>query len=715
MKKYVNLRLPVIIACALAIGAASGLAFVYYKIDLIWLTAFIPAAAVPVIIATLVFKNLKPFVFIILALVFLYAGALNCILRLEAYSANKAEISENKTYSISGTVKEKSAFSSGEYIIVTNATANGKKLHSDIIVYLGDVYGDFCDNGYKVEFKSSLTAFDAFAYGKLNYNAENNVKYRCSVNGGLKSEYRFSLFGEMRSAVRKTLFDNLDYETAAVCYGMLTGETSFIDDNALTSFRYGGIAHIFAVSGLHIGIVFGVLGFLCKKLRLNKYAGAVLCVVSVFFYAGVCGFTVSSLRAAIMCTVAVLSKLIYAKNDGLNSLSFAVTILLLINPLSLFSVGFQLSVCAVGGIFIFSNSFKRLLNKIKISESLLDKIKGTKSKRFFGRLKIPAKISSAFTVTLSAQAGTLPVMLASFGYISGAGLILNVIIVPLLSALFSVIFVFTLLCTAIAPAAPYVLPVAATPLDAVLSFLISAGFERALISGFGAGLFIPLYYLAVLFISDKLNFKLITRLIAVGCSAVILTIYVLTATCLPFKGYKIYVSAYYGGGDVIIKSPQGTVLIVTDYINSSYISADLNKYYSANLDGIVMLGTSEDILQFYNFETAAENLYIYGGNEYIQPFDKMTVHYENNFTLCGADFQFTDGYTLYVNCGGVNMCVCASNTAKINKCDLLVSVYEQPDCVCGNKVYFNLKGYENNIYEYGDLTFAVKDGEIKRI
>lgn len=714
VKKYVNFRLPVIIACALAIGTTAGLLFGYYKTDLIWLTAFIPVAAVPIIIATAVFKNFKPLAFIILALIFLYAGALNGILRLDAYGKNNIDVSENKTYSISGTVKEKSAFSSGEYIIVTDVSANGTKLKYDIIVYLGNSYGDFCDNGYKVKFISSLTAFDAFSYGKLNYNAENNIKYRCTVNGGLKSGYRFSLFGEIRSCIRKTLFNNIEYETAAVCYGMLVGETAFIDDNALANFRYGGIAHIFAVSGLHIGIIFGILSFLCKKLRVNKYAGAVLCIFSVFFYAGICGFTVSSVRSAIMCAIAVFSKLIYAKNDGMNSLSAAVIILLLINPFSLFSVGFQLSVCAVGGIFIFSNPITRLLSRIRIPPALLNKTQKTSIKRFLQNINIPKKLASAFTVSLSAQAGTLPVMLASFGYISGAGLLLNVIIVPVLSALFSVIFIFTLLCSAIAPIAPFLLPLATTPLDAVLSFLVGAGFEKSLISGFGAGLFIPLYYLTVLLISDKLNLRLITRIIAVGCSAVLLVSYVLTSAFLPFKGYKIYISAYYGGGDVIIKSSQGTVLIVTDYINSSYISADLNKYYSANLDGIIMLGTSGDILQFYNFETNAKDIYVYSENDYIQPFDKMTVNYETAFTLCGADFEFKDSYTLSVNCGGVNMCVCASDKTTVEKCDLLVSLYEQPSCVCDYKVYFNLSGYKYNVYDNGDLVFTVKDGKVNK-
>lgn len=65
-----------------------------------------------------------------------------------------------------------------------------------MIAYLAEGYGDFCDNDYKVKFLSSLSVFDTFEDGKLSYNAQSNIKYSCSVKGGLESEYSFSLFGE---------------------------------------------------------------------------------------------------------------------------------------------------------------------------------------------------------------------------------------------------------------------------------------------------------------------------------------------------------------------------------------------------------------------------------------------------------------------------------------------------------------------------------------
>ena len=149
----------------------------------------------------------------------------------------------------------------------------------------------------------------------------------------------------------------------------------------------------------HIGVVFLLIDFLTKKLRVNRYAAAAVCILFIFFYAAVCGFTVSSVRAAIMCAVSASGKLLHKKYDALNSLSVSATVILAVTPLSLFAVGFQLSVGAVGGIIMLTNSLKS---------------------RF---TVFPEKISSAAGASLAAQAGTLPVMLGRFGYLSAAGLL----------------------------------------------------------------------------------------------------------------------------------------------------------------------------------------------------------------------------------------------------------------------------------------------------
>ncbi len=690
MKKFVNIRIPVIIACALAAGIATGYAFIYYGIDVVWSVAAVFPAAAAILIFTVIKKSLKPLIFIALSLVSLFAGMFTCVQTMNAYAYDELKAESGKLYEISGTVKKKGQTSYGEYIIVENAEADGKRLESgDVIVYLDTCYGEFCDVDYNVTFSATLEQLDLFTYGELNYYAEQNVKYSCRVYGNLKSKYNFSLFGTLRKEIKATLFNNLDSETAAICFGMLTGDTDGIEQQSLENFRYGGIAHIFAVSGLHIGIVFAMISFVCKRLHMNKYLSAALCVIAVFFYAGICGFTLSSLRAAIMCTVAAVTKLAYVKYDGLNSLSLAVIIILFVSPLSLFSVGFKLSVCAVGGIFIFTKMFSSPMRKIKI----------------------PRKLADSVCISFAAQTGTLPVSLANFGYLSGAGILLNIVVVPIVSALFTVVLAGTLLSVVITAAAPYVLPIAVAPMEALLSFLIGVGFKSAAIRGFGAGLFVVLYYVGALFISDKLNLTTFARIILAACAVIALSSFVLYSTYSPVYGYKIIVSGYGGSGNVIVKSSLGTVLIVTEDAYGSRVLQNLNNFYCSNLTAVVIIGGEDCVMKYSSLGINCDNVYVCSKYIDIQPYDGMKINYKKEFAECGVYFNFIDGYTLETELAGARMRICAGKNNDGN-CDLLISRFAEDDIITKNTVYFGPKTYVNSVYRYGAFAYIAQNGKI---
>lgn len=687
--KRLNVRLPVVLACALAAGIAAGLLLCYYQISYIYLAVALIAAALVFIFCAVKLRNRTPLAVIPVALLFFLSGAANCIARLTAFSTQ--EVTDGQSYYITGTVAEKGKTDNGEYIVIDGATADGTALGGKIRATLAEDYGTFCDIGYRVQFTAALYANDLFPYGKLNIYAEENIKFSCSVaSGELDAKYAFSLFGAVRASVRNALYNNLDFDTAAISYAMLTGSTQDMESGALTSFRYGGIAHIFAVSGLHIGIVFGIMSFLCKKLRLNKYSSAAVCLAFVFFYAGVCGFTLSSVRAAIMCAVAVAAKLTLSKYDGLNALAAAFVVITLITPLSLFSVGFELSVCAVGGIHILSKQFERLLNKCRL----------------------PRKLSAAAGVSFGAQFATLPVLSASFGYVSGAGFLLNLVVLPVLSALFMLLFAGTMLSVIVAAAAPYVLPYAALPLQAVLSFLIDAGFEKALITGLGAGLFVPIYFVALLALSDKLHIKLLTRCVSFTTAAAVLAAYVVLHTLYPFGGYQINVSASYAGGVVIIKSSSGTVVIVTQNADASRLAVTQNLYYASTPDAVILLGGEDCVTVYGDLNISCGTVYLYGGYIPLQPYSNVAVHYENNFTLCGIQFTFADGYSVLADCNGMSAAICAGEDIPFTQCNLLVSQCRNTACACDCTVYFDLSDYTYNIYDFGDLTFYFKDGAL---
>lgn len=683
MKPIVNFRFPLLLVLSTIGGILLGYLFIRIRIDLIYLIVTVPTVAIILILCCL-YSRYKLLVYCLFSILFLIIGITGSYFKLKNFDVK--ELINGDTYTISATVSEKACASSGEYLILENAEADGQKISGKIKAFLSDSYGDFCDKGYKVTFTAKIQSNDTFPYEKLNYRAERNIKYTCFVQNEMTSEYNFSLFGYFNSAIRKTLYDNLDDDTASVAYAMLTGNSEGVEDGTVSAFRFGGIAHIFAVSGLHIGIIYSILRLLCKKLRLNKYLTLFLCVFPVFFYAGVCGFTVSSVRAFIMCSINALAQTFFVKYDALNSLSVSVIIILLINPLNLFNVGFQLSVSAVLAIILLAKSIVRPFKKIN------------------------ANVKNTVAVSLSAQAGTAPVMLARFGYLSGAGIILNIVLVPLLSMFFSIIFAATFLSLILPFWAEYILRYAAVPLEATLSFLVNAGFEKALISGFGAGAFIPIYYFGLFMLSDKINLKLLLRLIAVGCSFVLLCIYVPIKSYMPFSGHKIIVSASYNGGVALIKSDEGNILIMKENADFSHTQTFLHEYYANRLKAVILLGGENCVDALNNSDYNCE-IYIYGKYLNIQPLDGLKINYKDSFTLGGCDFEFADGYSLLLKCDDANVGICAGNYANVKNYDLLIC-----DCMSEAEnekaISFNNRSFENCVYDDGNFEFLIKDGKI---
>lgn len=684
MKRIINLRIPVVLAILLCAGSLTGYFYAQNNVKLIVACAVI---ALAIIIVAAVFccrKKLFLFAAAAFSAVFILGG-LNSYLRIAEFS--KSEISDGATYKVTATVEDKTQVSYGEFIVVKNVKLNGRKISGKLKVNLSDTYGEFCETGYKVTFVSQIYKCDTYTNGSLSYNAQKNVKYVCNVIGGLKSEKKYSLFGSINGALRKVIFSNADYETAAVSYAMLTGSSDFIEEDTLSAFRYGGIAHMFAVSGLHIGLVFGMLSFIFKKLKLNKYLSAGIIIFCLVFYSGVCNFTLSSIRALIMCSVMLIAKLSNCKYDGLNSLAISVFIICAALPLSVFAVGFQLSVCAVSGILLLSKQICRPMKKV------------------------PYRIKSAVGVSLGAQAGTLPVMLSSFGYISGAGLLLNLIIIPVLSALFELLFVSALISLIIPPASKFILPYTTLPLSAVISFLTGAGFEKAIITGFGSGLFAPVYFALLFVLSDRINLKKFRRAILAVSFSLLLTAYTLIRIYLPFGGYGVYIKAVNGGGQTLIKYGGQNVLVIMDGAANGNASEFMCDNYAPDIDAVIILGGENCLTEYDELDVAAKRIYIYGGYTPVNPLEDGRIYYGDEFEIGGVNYKFCDGYNLETKLGGKTVKVSANGVID-GYYDLLITA-EPCDADLYKTVYFDNDGAIYSAREYKNFTVTIKDGSLR--
>ena len=493
--KFFNFRLPAALALSLIAGIVYGTALAYFNLDGIYILIPFAVAAVAFIACIVIYKRVSLAVCFALVVAFFLIGSLCTYLNFTSFGVS--EVPAGQTYTVTGRVDKIGVTSYGKtYLVISGACADGIRINGKVIAYLGVNAGEYCEAGYTVSFSAPLLKESFFSGGEIGYRAQNGIKYYCTVTEGLQSKWNFSLFGSVNGAIRNALFDNLDYETAAVCFAMLTGDSSLVYEGTLASFRGGGIAHLFAVSGLHIGVIFGAFTLLFKKLPVNRYISAVVRIGVVLFYSGVCSFTPSSVRAAVTCTVAVVASLSYKKYDALNALSLACVLLLFINPLYLYGAGFLLSFGAALGILMLSQNIGKIF-------------------RF-----LPEKPRKTLAVATSAHISTLPAQLVSFGYVSWAGLILNMIILPVVSAVLLLLYICAMLSAVVPVFAGALIPFSAAPVQLLINLVTECGLENAVITQ-SAGLWIYIPF-ALLFIgiSDKFNLRRFPR--GVFCSAAVL-------------------------------------------------------------------------------------------------------------------------------------------------------------------------------------------------
>ncbi len=106
------------------------------------------------------------------------------------------------------------------------------------------------------------------------------------------------------------------------------------------------------------------------------------------------------------------------------------------------------------------------------------------------------------------------------------------------------------------------------------------------------------------------------------------------------------------------------------------------------------------------------DVYVWYQNINFQPYNGVTVHYEEQFTVAGISFSYCGSYDMVAECGGITVGISVGGTVEIESCDLLISAQSVHDCESGTAVYFEQVNFEYNAYDCGDLQFYAKDGRL---
>lgn len=226
----------------------------------------------------------------------------------------------------------------------------------------------------------------------------------------------------LRQRMLNILEETLPEDVATFAKALLLGDTSDLDYATKTDFTVSGIQHIVAVSGLHVSILFGLVSLLSFRKRMLS---AVIGIPVLLLFAAVTGFTASVSRACIMSGLIMASSLLNREYDGITSLSIAGLVLMLINPLVIASVSYQLSFASVAGIFLFAPGIRGWI------QSCFDLKKAEKGKRYAVRW-----LAMSVSVTLGATIATVPLCAVYFGVVSLAAVVTNLLVLWAVSLIF---------------------------------------------------------------------------------------------------------------------------------------------------------------------------------------------------------------------------------------------------------------------------------------
>lgn len=191
---------------------------------------------------------------------------------------------------------------------------------------------------------------------------------------------------------------NTSLEPAAqpLMEALLLGVKDRLSIEVRQAFSAAGAMHVLAVSGLHVGIVYGVILLLLRyfdKTKTGKWITLIISLLALWLYAFITGLAPSVMRAALMFSVLAIGKTIFRQRQAYNTLALSAFILLVWNPWLIFNMGFQFSYLAVLGILYIQPKFAAWY----APRNIVDKY-----------------LWGGFTVSMAAQIAVSPLSLAYF-------------------------------------------------------------------------------------------------------------------------------------------------------------------------------------------------------------------------------------------------------------------------------------------------------------
>ncbi len=335
---------------------------------------------------------------------------------IASYSGYISEIPIEKTKSVKAEItlqqiklKDKWQNTCGKIIIYFEKTDKTKTL---------EIGNSIAFKGQLQEIQNPLNPheFDYQSYLRLR-NIYHSVYLKEENWTTYNNEKTFSLVS-LSQKIRKQLLDTyrasgLEQTEFAMVAALVLGYDDEIDRPLMNAYSHTGTLHVLSVSGLHVGIIYLLLGYMLSFLNRNKtttWIKVFIIIAVLWFFVLLSGFSAPAVRAAFMFSLILLGKTLFEHVETANIVLVSAFFSLCINPFWLADVGFQLSYIAVLGIIYLYPFF---YNMFIFSWAFAD------------------KIWALCAVSMAAQLATLPITLYYFHQFPALFLITNLVVIPI--------------------------------------------------------------------------------------------------------------------------------------------------------------------------------------------------------------------------------------------------------------------------------------------
>ncbi len=222
----------------------------------------------------------------------------------------------------------------------------------------------------------------------------------------------YNIADPVRQWIRETFARSLDDDPQALLVGLLLGDTDRLPKPVYDAFRESGTSHLLAVSGANVWLVVGMILLPMYAFSVPRWPRTIIALIVIVFFSFLTRNEPSVVRASLMVGLILAGRLMWRPVAPLNAVGAAALIILLLSPAQLFRPGFQLSFAAVIGIII---AVRRVEPKL----------------RGIWRTRLVYTVVLFLVASLAATVATAPISAWHFGTVPVAGLVSNLLMVPL--------------------------------------------------------------------------------------------------------------------------------------------------------------------------------------------------------------------------------------------------------------------------------------------